>query len=506
MSVTASSTPPPAPPPGPAAPSLAQRIEALWSRRLGWALVVAAVLGALVVFAARQTYPNYDTYYTLLWGQEIFHGHLPDYHVLRPPTPHPLATFVGWLMAPFGTSSDRLLVLVSLLLFVALLVILFRFTQRLLGSLVALIAVVIVLTRTDLEFLALRAMFDLPFYVLVFGAAALELRRPRCGWPVLALLALAGLLRPEAWLLGGVYWLWLIPVTPRPQLVRLAVLVVIAPILWLLADLIVEGQPLYSLTETREVAGQFGRQRGLLQAIKLIPDHVAANDKVVVVGLGGLGLLEALYILRRRAALPVVLGALGVLTFLIIAAAGLSAIPRYLTIPSLLLSLCVAVTLGGWTLMTDRRARIAGVAIAVFALLVIAWRAPSYRKDARVLDHQATFVSKQHQSLFAVLDDPRVVALMAHCRPLTVPTHSTIPIIRYKTGLAKHAVQATIAQRQAPRAGLLFVNKTFNFEPAAARSALGQGSKSHKPWSNRKLPGFDRVARHGKWTVYARCP
>ncbi|WP_259315502.1 hypothetical protein [Capillimicrobium parvum] len=502
---TPTPTPPPAPEPS-AAPPLAQRIEALWSRRLGWALVAVAVLGALVVFAARETYPNYDTYYTLLWGQEIFHGHLPDYHVLRPPTPHPLATFVGWLLAPFGTSSDRLLVLVSLLLFVALLVILFRFTQRLLGSLVALIAVVVVLTRTDIDLLALRSMFDLPFYVLVFGAAALELRRPRCGWPVLGLLALAGLLRPEAWLLGGVYWLWLIPVTPRPQLIRLAVLVVVAPVLWLLSDLIVEGQPLYSLTETRDVAGQFGRQRGLGEAIRLIPDHVSGNDKIVIVGLGGLGLLEAIYILRRRAALPVALGALGVLTFLIIAAAGLSAIPRYLTIPSLLLSLCVAVALGGWTLIADRRVRAVGIALAIVSLVVIAWRAPSYRKDVSVLNHQAQFVSKQHQSLFAVLDDPRVVALMQTCRPLIVPTHSTIPIIRYETGLSKHAIQATIAQKEAPPVGLLFVNKTFNFEPGAARSALGGRSRSRQWWSNRKLPGYEKVARHGKWTVYQNCP
>ena len=50
-----------------------------------------------------------------------------------------------------------------------------------------------------MQLLALRAMFDLPFYLMIFGAALLELRRPRCGWPVLRVLALAGLLRP-----GGV--------------------------------------------------------------------------------------------------------------------------------------------------------------------------------------------------------------------------------------------------------------------------------------------------------------
>ena len=121
----------------------------------------------------------------------------------------------------------------------------------------------------------------------------------------------------------------------------------VPPLLWMLADVIVVGEPLYSLTKTREVAGEFGRQRGIGAAIRLIPDYAAGNDKVVTVGVGGLGLLLALYLLRRRAALAVALGGLGVATFLAIAAAGLSVIPRYMTIPSILLSLCVAVALTG---------------------------------------------------------------------------------------------------------------------------------------------------------------
>jgi hypothetical protein len=164
--------------------TIAQRLERLWSRKLGYALVGLGVLGVLGVWLGRPTYPNYDSLYTLLWGQEAFDGHLPDYSVYRPPTPHPLATFVGWLVAPLGTAGARLLVLASLLLLLGLLIIVFRLTQRLLGSFVALIAVVVVLSRTDVDLLALRAMFDLPFYVLVFGAATLELRRPRPGcWP-----------------------------------------------------------------------------------------------------------------------------------------------------------------------------------------------------------------------------------------------------------------------------------------------------------------------------------
>jgi len=39
--------------------------------------------------------------------------------------------------------------------------------------------------------------------VLVLAALAIETRRRRAGWPVIALLDLAGLLRPEAWLFAA---------------------------------------------------------------------------------------------------------------------------------------------------------------------------------------------------------------------------------------------------------------------------------------------------------------
>ena len=62
------------------------------------------------------------------------------------------------------------------------------------------LATVIVLTRVPVLDFGARAYVDIPFLVLVLGALLLETRRPRAGVPVLALLALAGLLRPEAWL------------------------------------------------------------------------------------------------------------------------------------------------------------------------------------------------------------------------------------------------------------------------------------------------------------------
>ena len=75
--------------------------------RLESGLLAAGVVAALVVYVVFQTYPNYDTYYTLVWGRELADGRLPDYDVFRTADPHPLSTLAAWAMAPFGTASDH---------------------------------------------------------------------------------------------------------------------------------------------------------------------------------------------------------------------------------------------------------------------------------------------------------------------------------------------------------------------------------------------------------------
>ena len=67
----------------------------------------------------------------------------------------------------------------------------------------------IVLTRAPFLSNGLRAYVDIPYIALCLGALVIETRRPRAGWPVLALLALAGLLRPEAWLFSIAYLAYL---------------------------------------------------------------------------------------------------------------------------------------------------------------------------------------------------------------------------------------------------------------------------------------------------------
>jgi hypothetical protein len=461
----------------------------------------------LGLFFGLRTYPNYDSYYQLLWGQDLAHGRLPDYSVFRSPTPHPLSELVGLALSPFGLAADRLLVLVTLVAWVGLLWAIYRFTKHLLGTLVAGVAVLVMLTRTDLEFFALRGVVDIWFLFLVFAAAAMEVSRPRRGWPVMALLALAGLIRPEAWVLSGAYVLWLLPEKGLRGIWPYVLMAASAPVLWLAWDWIVTGRPLYSLTSTRETAGEFKRNRGAVEALKLVPDYVGANEKVVNVAIGGLGSLTALWMLKRRALMPVALMAIGLITFLAIAAAGLSVIPRYLAVPSILFNLGVAVALTAWLVVREpKRVHRLLLGLFVLTLLVGAWRAPAVEKDFRKLHGQETFVKAQHVGLKSILDDPKVVPLLTTCGPITTPTHSAIPVIRFQTGLPKDAFTPSIAQARAPTRGLLLIGSTFNFEPNAARSTSGVSERSaRKWWSNYPLSTFKFVSGNARWRVYANC-
>src|SRR5205823_9075367 len=138
--------------------------------------------------------------------------------------------------------------------------------------------------------------------------------------------------------------------------------------------------------------------RGFVQAVKLVPDYVGANEKVVNDSIGGLGLLVALGLLWwKRLWIPAGMMVIGLATFLAIAAAGLSVIPRYLAVPSILFNLGVALTLTAWALVREpRRLRRGLIALAVLAVAVGVFRAIPYDKDFRKLHGQVTFVKGQH--------------------------------------------------------------------------------------------------------------
>ena len=77
---------------------------------------------ASVGFLVYPTYPNYDSYYSLLWGREVLDLQAPTFEGFRVPTEHPLAIVAGALLSLLGDVGDRVwvaLILASYLWLVA---------------------------------------------------------------------------------------------------------------------------------------------------------------------------------------------------------------------------------------------------------------------------------------------------------------------------------------------------------------------------------------------------
>src|SRR4029453_8597839 len=173
---------------------------------------------------------------------ELLDGLKPSFEAYQAPTQHPLYLALCTLLVPLGHDADRLLVLTGVLAFVALAWAVFRMGDAVFGPWPGLAAAAFVASSFAFLLYAARAYVDVPFLAVVMWAAAIEARTPRRGVSVMALLAVAGRLRPEAWVLAGAYWLWCARRdAPRLDLLALALA---APVIWALVDLWVTGDPL----------------------------------------------------------------------------------------------------------------------------------------------------------------------------------------------------------------------------------------------------------------------
>ena len=137
--------------------------------------------------------PNYDSYYSLLWGRELLHGVMPSFDGYRAPTEHPLAVAFGALLSLVGDGGDRVMVGATLASFVVLAAGLYRLARRVVHAArrprrrrAAVHALRLPVPRRA------RATSTSRTWRFVVWAAALEAERPRRGTPVFVLLALRG--------------------------------------------------------------------------------------------------------------------------------------------------------------------------------------------------------------------------------------------------------------------------------------------------------------------------
>ena len=472
--------------------------------RIGLAgLLLAAVIGFLVY----PTYPNYDSYYSLLWGRELLSFDPLSFTAYRAPTEHPLAIAFGALLVPLGDGADRVMIACAVLSFIVLVCGVYALGKTAFTPLVGAVAAALLATRFDYPFLAARGYIDIPYLAVVIWAAVIEARAPRKHpVAVLLLLAAAGLMRPEAWLLAGLYWLWLFPRGSWMQRVKWAALAAIGPLVWAAVDFAVTGQPLYSLTATGELAEELGRNKGVAEVPEALYAFLIKLAKFPVFVGGVVGLVLAIVLTPRRAAMPLALFGAGVGTFAMVGLAGLSVIDRYLLVPSLMVMIFAAVFIAGWTMLQEGSMwrRVWGVGAAALVIFGIVFTVT--RVNLHQLDTELRFRGSSHVALERVLS-AAAVAPALKCGPVYVPNHKLIPDVRWILDVPRTGVVARSAARRKnmdepppPRRGVVILVHT---RIALFKQALVTANDN--PVDNQPPPGFTRAATSEHYAAYVRC-
>jgi hypothetical protein len=494
-----------------------------------WVAAVTAAL--LLVFPVG--FPNYDTIYALVWGRELAHGISPDYGAALPPTPHPLADLLGMVTTPLGGGAIDVTMVIAYISLALICYLVYRLGSLWFDRPIGAVAALIVLTRAPYLSNGLRAYIDLSYLARALGALMLETKWPRAGWPVLGLLALAGLLRPEAWLFSVAYLAYLAlalrkgdagPLLDESaasvamrrlvqirgwalcwrgerssrELAWLAALALAAPIGWVIFDWITAGSPTYSFTGTRETVDTLARHTGPVDLILWGP---RALGEVLqwpgMVGAAG-GVVLAFAFLRRRSALGLVAAALAVGAFGLLACAGLAIIARYTMLGAAVLAIFVAVALLGWRLLDRDHAwrrrwqAFAGVVLAMFAL----WLPNQWDLDSTVksdLTNQGSIESDLHD-----LADSGAFK-QPLCGPISVPNHRAVPRLAFDLDIRPTQIVSSSEQHQPTRGYFLkpasaFVIHNFILDP-----------NDPSRFEVAVPPGFHRVAANDSWILYRRC-
>jgi hypothetical protein len=493
-----------------------------WFAPAAWVAAVTAVLLLVIPVG----FPNYDTIYALVWGRELAHGASPDYGAALPPTPHPLADLLGLVTTPIGDGAITVTMIVAYISLALCGYLVYRLGTLWFDRWIGAVAAAIVLTRAPFLSNGLRAYVDLPYIALCLGALTIESKRPRAGWPVLALLALAGLLRPEAWGFSLAYLAYLSldfekaqkasleradtqnAGLIRPAFVRardafcgpplaLVLLALAAPILWVLFDGITTGNFLYSLTGTQETVSTLDRKTGPVDLVLYGPR--ALGEVLQWPGMIGAlaGAILGFVFLRRRSALGLAAAALALAAFACLGAAGLAILARYTMLAAAILAIFVAVALLGWRLLEPGdpwRRRWQVVAAIVLAMFVL-WLPNQWDLDSRV-DMDLTNQARIEGDLTDLVDSG---AFEPRCGKIAVPNHRAVPRLAFGLDVKPTEIVSASEERVLRQGYFLaparpFVIHNFILDP-----------NDPTVISPRAPAGFSAVARNDSWVLYRRC-
>jgi hypothetical protein len=495
---------------------------------------LAIFAGALVLWLiAGVGFVNYDTLYALVWGQQLTRGETPEYGLPIAPTPHPLAELLGIPLAPLGANAETAIVVaLGFLALAACGWVLYRLGEAWFGRAAGVVAALVFLTRVPVLSYGVRAYVDIPYTLLVLSALLVETKHRRAGAPVLILLGLAGLLRPEAWVFSGIYWLVLVvsserartdpepaeaasgeldshaalsheslaqshrpPARSRGDLARLGLLAAAAPLLWIASDLLVTGNAMWSLTNTKHTAATLGRASGIGDVPQYIPRRIGEVLRPAVLAGAALGGVLSLLWLRDKARLGAIAGAVAVLVFALMASFGLPIDTRYAFLTGAILCLFCGAGAFGWiALAKDDRRRVpwmaAGGVIVVALLATGPSQVSSAHKELGNLAHQENI----QDDLLALVKSK---AISLKCGPVGVPNHAPIPLLalylKGSPGLIVSAEARQIEQGTYVDPASIEVEHDYILDP----------KDPHAPVSI--PPGFTEAHSNRSWLIFDRC-
>jgi hypothetical protein len=493
------------------------RLERLPARFVGAPLAIAA--GAVVLRVVSGVgFANYDTLYALAWGGQLSRGDTPAYGVAIAPTPHPLVEALGMVLSPLGPRAiENVTVALGFLALSACGWAIYRLGANWSGRAAGALAALIFLTRSPVLSYGVRAYVDLPYLLLVLSALLVESRHRRthgrpAGAPVLALLALAGLLRPEAWAFSGLYWLYLIDLLPgflrarlpggvswrqrpRQEIVRLTLLAASAPLVWVLSDLAITGDPLWSLTNTQHTAETLHRETGIANVPEYIPRRIGEILRPPVLLGAALGGVLSLLWLRHRALLGAVAGVVAVVVFAAFASVGLPINTRYAFLTAAILCIFCGAGAFGWTRLQRRDPRrrwwMAGGALVLVALL--AYIPSDYHAAHRELDKLA----RQHSiedELLALVNNHSITL---RCGPVGVPNHAPVPLLALY-------LQTSPRNIVSPDAGHIATG--VYVDPASTEVEEDYVLDPNDPVEHASVPpGFTEAHANRSWLIFEHC-
>jgi hypothetical protein len=276
----------------------------------------------------------------------------------------------------------------------------------------------------------------------------------------------------------------------------LALLAAAAPTIWVVSDLLVTGDAMWSLTNTKHTAATLGRTHGIGDVPQYIPRRIGEILRPPVLAGAALGGVASLAWLREKAALGAVAGVLAVLVFAVLAAFGLPIDTRYAFLAGAILCVFCGAGVFGWTALPPGDPRrgpwmAAGAVVFVALLAYLPGQVRSAHKELSNLAHQQSI----QDDLLALVDSKQIAL---KCGPVGVPNHAPIPLL----ALYLKARPSLIVSAEAHP-----IEAGTYVDPASTEVEHDYilDPRDPHPLTASVPPGFTEIAANRSWFVFQRC-